>query len=474
MANVCVSSLREVLDSVLTFSKLANSEVSSSNAMIAPPTTTADLKSIVVAVVQSVWAGARFKRSAREAAAEYSALQAPTTPLGSPGKVDLILEYNLPPGTTAQVDVGALTRVLSNLIGNAHKHTSNGSIVVVVAAILQSVIEGTTQVHIDVADTGSSFFTPPSILLFRLPLRYAFPFSCCVEVLSTDVPPPSKGRGMSADFVKNRLFLSFSQESPFNQGNGLGVTICDTLVRNMGGSLTYSSVLDVGTTASVALPLRLIPPRSDSHPARPPLTGIPLANSPTETAYRPQIRRVLSDEFSAFLDVKPSSVESILAPLLRPPSPSPILKLLATRPGLPYTPPLTPPALPAAVCVAVDSPGPFTVLVADDNLIARRVLVRLLPFPFPSHPSVSQLCSPSPFIDDLPQNAQNRLPRGGRRRTSCRALQSATFVVLGGHSMPVMDGIEASRKMREIEAEKGWEPARIVRSPFFFTSRGAF
>jgi signal transduction histidine kinase len=167
MADVCLSSLREVLDSVLTFSKLANSEVSFSNATIAPPTTTVDLESIVVAVVQSVWAGARFKRSALEAAAEYSALQAPTTPLGSPGKVDLILEYNLPPGTTAQVDVGAQTRVLSNLISNAHKHTSNGSIVVVVSAMLQSVIEGTTQVHIDVADTGSSFFTPPSILLFR-------------------------------------------------------------------------------------------------------------------------------------------------------------------------------------------------------------------------------------------------------------------------------------------------------------------
>jgi C4-dicarboxylate-specific signal transduction histidine kinase len=41
---------------------------------------------------------------------------------------------------------------------------------------------------------------------------------------------------MSADFVKNRLFLPFSQESPFNQGNGLGVAICDTLVRNIGGS----------------------------------------------------------------------------------------------------------------------------------------------------------------------------------------------------------------------------------------------
>lgn len=158
------------------FFGLANSEVSSSNATIAPPTTTVDLESIVVAVVQSVWAGARFKRSALEAAAEYSALQAPTTPLGSPGKVDLILEYNLPPGTTAQVDVGALTRVLSNLIGNAHKHTSNGSIVVVVSTPSQSIGGGTTQVHIDVADTGSSFSpSPPPYFSFASRLRSPTP-----------------------------------------------------------------------------------------------------------------------------------------------------------------------------------------------------------------------------------------------------------------------------------------------------------
>ena len=56
-----------------------------------------------------------------------------------------------------------------------------------------------------------------------------------------------------------RLFSPFAQEnrdpSKYGIGTGLGLTICDTFAKMMGGSIEVDSTIDVGTTFRVSLPL---------------------------------------------------------------------------------------------------------------------------------------------------------------------------------------------------------------------------
>ena len=66
------------------------------------------------------------------------------------------------------------------------------------------------------------------------------------------------GCGIHPDFMP-RLFSPFAQEnrdpSKYGIGTGLGLTICDTFAKMMGGSIEVDSTIDVGTTFRVSLPL---------------------------------------------------------------------------------------------------------------------------------------------------------------------------------------------------------------------------
>ena len=64
------------------------------------------------------------------------------------------------------------------------------------------------------------------------------------------------GRGMSEDFVKNRLFQSFEQENG-SGGTGLGMSITKNLVGLLDGTITVKSRIGGGTVFTVELPFAL-------------------------------------------------------------------------------------------------------------------------------------------------------------------------------------------------------------------------
>lgn len=114
-------------------------------------------------------------------------------------------------------DSKRISQVLINLVSNAIKFTSKGSIVV--AVNLSTSSDGTEQLVFSVKDTGIGIPKDKLDSIFR-------PFTQ----------------------VDNSMQRQY-------QGTGLGLTIVDQLVRAMGGSVTVESEVNVGSTFTVRFPL---------------------------------------------------------------------------------------------------------------------------------------------------------------------------------------------------------------------------
>jgi len=61
------------------------------------------------------------------------------------------------------------------------------------------------------------------------------------------------------------LFEPFFSRKPKGQGTGLGLTICQSIVKEMGGEIGVTSRLDEGTTFSVRLPVIAAPKRTETY-----------------------------------------------------------------------------------------------------------------------------------------------------------------------------------------------------------------
>jgi signal transduction histidine kinase len=100
--------------------------------------------------------------------------------------------------------------------------------------------------------------------------------SLTAEDLGGDVEPVGEsavtltvsdsGKGISKDFLKNKLFTPFSQEDPMLSGTGLGLSIVKQLVSSIGGDIKVRSSIGEGTTISVTMTLvraRFVPSPTD-------------------------------------------------------------------------------------------------------------------------------------------------------------------------------------------------------------------
>lgn len=123
------------------------------------------------------------------------------------------LRFSAPPSDLRIGHPAALTRVLLNLVTNALKFTSNGSVTVIASAE----DDGRVQFHVN--DTGRGM--PPAVMA-----RVA------------------AGPGTSPSVHP----ASFSSA-------GLGIEICRKLLDTMGGSLAFSALQPVGTRAAFTLVL---------------------------------------------------------------------------------------------------------------------------------------------------------------------------------------------------------------------------
>lgn len=112
---------------------------------------------------------------------------------------------------------GALRRIIMNLVGNSLKYTKQGFVLVKVDA------------HED----------------------YEHPtFGDSVTLTVTD-----SGQGMSAAYMKDKLFTPFAQESSLTPGTGLGLSLVKSIVRMLDGTIGVESSVGVGTKVTVELPM---------------------------------------------------------------------------------------------------------------------------------------------------------------------------------------------------------------------------
>ncbi|GAA5873951.1 hypothetical protein JCM3774_004049 [Rhodotorula dairenensis] len=401
VAETCLTSLREILDDTLDYTKLNNQGGDAVAAMAS-----VDLDALVVDVVQSCWSKSRRLATIHK---EYS-----------PDKLDIVFNSTLPAALRANVDVGGLKRVLVNLLANSVKFTSNGTI--------------TLTVSMDEAPH------PDGKRMFRFECR-------------------DTGRGMEPGFVRDHLYTAFKQADPFAPGAGLGTSIADSIARRMGGSLRYESTLNVGTTATVSVPLKaVLPPDAGASPRsvtrnlteelemvftpHPSVRSSPLLTPHLVESEPPQLNttnRHVSPRASSL--PPPSTTNPPATPRTEDANRNEKLVLGAVK--VPGVCGIASPARSRAEAAARGSSPPLLqhvrALVVDDNSVARKVYCTYL-----RSKGVA-------FVDANDGEAAVALFRQYRPNLVWCDIQ-----------MPGMDGIEATRLMREIEAENKLAPSRII------------
>ena len=121
------------------------------------------------------------------------------------------LEFKKPLMTaTMKTDANRLIQVLSNLISNALKHTTMGSI-----TYGFNIIKEMKEVEFFVKDTGSG------------------------------IPP---------EFIDNIFNTYASQDAKQQKGYGLGLALCKIIVEKLGGSIRVESTVNIGSTFTFVLP----------------------------------------------------------------------------------------------------------------------------------------------------------------------------------------------------------------------------
>lgn len=236
----CGRTLLEVINHVLDFGKLTyiarlknkvsrpHIQRSSSKEMVPRSVDAApvDLMAVVEQVVESCYAGYEFKglfgqvdigsmlgdagvksNEKRTKGPGYGRAKDPTSAL----TVIVDVDYR-EQGWYFLLQSGAVQRILMNITGNALKYTPAGWVKVHLS--IQDV-DGQNYVHMNVSDSG---------------------------------------KGISAGFLKTRLFSPFSQEDTLQAGTGLGMSIVKQVVERLGGQINVTSQVNVGTQVHVSLP----------------------------------------------------------------------------------------------------------------------------------------------------------------------------------------------------------------------------
>ncbi|KXT02950.1 hypothetical protein AC578_10576 [Pseudocercospora eumusae] len=183
-----------------------------------------DLGILVEEVAEAVTAGHTFKKlpgatalakSAHQTSESVDTLTNPSANDHARDGVSVLLDISPRRSWIVRIQPGALRRIIMNLLGNALKYTSSGFVAVSLRAQESS-------------DSSK--------------------INALIRVVDS-------GKGMSESFQRDKLFVPFSQEDPFQPGTGLGLSIVKQIVDSLGGSVQVHSELDVGTEIDIHLSL---------------------------------------------------------------------------------------------------------------------------------------------------------------------------------------------------------------------------
>uniref|UniRef100_A0A0D2YFB6 histidine kinase n=1 Tax=Fusarium oxysporum (strain Fo5176) TaxID=660025 RepID=A0A0D2YFB6_FUSOF len=303
------------------------------------------------------------------------------------------------------------------------------------------------------------------------------------------------GRGISQDFLRNCIFIPFSQEDQLSSGTGLGLSFVQRITSQLGGNVSITSQVGVGTRVTVSLPMlidtsstatdllpRGLPDRqSTCHGLRMRLVS-PIQNAgaaPHQEAlsFNTLISDLCCEHLGMIMDTV-SDVEKAAPDVL-------IVKnnatgdLLASATPWPEAPLLSPKKLERAVSRAIN-------LSAEPDESPLKLVE--MPLPTPSDTaSCSQPPTPapssmeSPFDGSIPAEDYFQVPqfllvednpinlkmltcfmkklqkpyctaRNGEEAVSAYKKVNGQFkYILMDISMPVMDGLEATRQIRAFE-----------------------
>lgn len=286
---------------------------------------------------------------------------------------DLELNLRIDPKVPSKIsgDPLRLGQVMNNLISNALKFTQEGSI--------------------------DAFFT-------------AHPIEGEPDKIELSISVRDTGIGLSED-VMEKIFEPFTQADAGTTrkagGTGLGLTICRTICRQMGGDLTVSSKLGEGSTFVATF--RLV--RADGATAALP-----------ELMARPRILSPASGLDATRHEVLPDITAE---PLVQT---TPLITEIQSHPDQSENQDKT--------AVAISSPN---LLLVDDSRTNRMVIQR--------------------FLKD--RAGQIIEAENGEAAVEA-ALANKFDLILMDIQMPIMDGVEATRRIRAYERENGLPSTPII------------
>ncbi|RLM00050.1 hypothetical protein CFD26_108406 [Aspergillus turcosus] len=233
MIETCGLTLLDTLNYLLDFTKINN--LTSADAKndgdtetsLADLTCEFDLDVLVEDVVDTLYAGHRSLINASQVAGRYLpsgpsvGIRSAKGSENAKESNDLSVIVRVEPGDWRVRSIpGGWRRIVMNLLGNAFKFTKSGFIEVILARKMERTC-GTKReyAHLTITDTGC---------------------------------------GISPEYLEHKLFQPFTQENILTEGVGLGLSIVDRLVTNLGGQIDVKSTAGVGTQFDAYIPVESV------------------------------------------------------------------------------------------------------------------------------------------------------------------------------------------------------------------------
>lgn len=187
-----------------------------------------DLSVLIEETVESVYAGLNYGRTRDENQAAtpgvrfgqsfFTSQDDQNSALARNGMVSVYLDIDANVSWTRHVQPGGLRRILMNIFGNSMKYTKSGHVIV-------------------------------SMRQAKVPLKRNR-HQTTLKLTVTD-----SGKGIAADFLRDKIFTPFSQEDTLQPGTGLGLSLIHQIITLLKGSISVESQLGRGTSIEVTVPL---------------------------------------------------------------------------------------------------------------------------------------------------------------------------------------------------------------------------